>query len=161
LQARYADAVFRKDYAAFADCFTADAEWRIAGAVLTGRVAIRGALERIMGDFERVVMTFGPPALEVGRGEVAARTYVIEQRAFRTAPPSMTVGRYYERVVRDGDAWRFRWRLFQLLYVGPPDLSGDLFDHPDYGPPPGMPPADAPTFSSAALLAAQAEGRAP
>ncbi len=31
LHARYADAVWRKDYPSFGDCFTEDCEWRIAG----------------------------------------------------------------------------------------------------------------------------------
>lgn len=31
LHALYADAVWRKDYESFGDCFTEDAEWRISG----------------------------------------------------------------------------------------------------------------------------------
>ena len=153
LHARYADAVWRKDYAAFADCFAENAEWRIAGVVLRGRAPIQAALEAMMGDFERVLISFRNPVLEVGQGVAAGRTYVTEDRAFRNAPPSSTIGLYYERFVDQGDRWRFSWRLFQLHYVGPPDMSGRFFDQPDYGPPPAMPPADAPTFSSAALLA--------
>ena len=44
LHARYVDAVWRKDYVAFGDCFTTDAEWRIAGMVLHGRAEIVATL---------------------------------------------------------------------------------------------------------------------
>src|ERR1700756_1908090 len=87
LHARYIDAVFRKDYPAFGDCFTEDAEWRIAGMVLRGRPEITGLLERLMDTFHRVLMTFRTPILEVGDGVATGRTYVTEQNAFKTGRP--------------------------------------------------------------------------
>ncbi len=42
--------------------------------------------------------------------------------------------------------WRFIWRMFQTQYSGPLDLSGQWYDLPDYGPPPGVPPLDEATF---------------
>ena len=36
LHARYCDAVWRKDIAAFGDCFAKDAEWRIGGQETAG-----------------------------------------------------------------------------------------------------------------------------
>jgi ketosteroid isomerase-like protein len=143
LHARYVDAVWRKDYPAFADCFTADAEWRIAGMVLRGRAEIAATLERLMENFTRVLMTFRTPVLEVGQGVATGRTYVTEQNAFRNGRAGNSIGLYYERFVDEGDRWRFSWRLFQLHYLGPADLSGDFFEQPDYGPPPAMPPLDA------------------
>jgi hypothetical protein len=61
LQARYTDAVWRQDYAAFADCFTEDGEWRISGMILRGRPQIKEAIERILGNFRRVLISFGTP----------------------------------------------------------------------------------------------------
>jgi hypothetical protein len=143
LHARYADAVWRKDFVAFGDCFTEDAEWRIAGNIFRGRAHIVQTIERVMVDYKRVLMTFRAPLIAVGDGTVAARTYVTEDRAVIKARPGMSIGRYYERIVDQGDRWRFKWRLFQLLYLGPPDLSGSFFENPDYGAPPGMPELDA------------------
>ena len=37
LHARYLDAVWRKDFDAFGDCFAENAEWRIGGKILRGR----------------------------------------------------------------------------------------------------------------------------
>ncbi len=156
LHARYCDAVWRKDYVAFADCFAADAEWRIAGMVLQGRAQIAGTLERLMGNFHRILMTFRTPILDVGDGVASGRTYVTEQSAFKNGRPGTTIGLYYERFVRQGDRWRFSWRLFQLHYMGPADLTGSFFDQADYGPPPAMPPLDAPTYNHSGLGAERA-----
>ncbi len=151
LHARYVDAVWRKDYVAFGDCFTTDAEWRIAGMVLHGRAEIVATLERLMTNFERVLMTFRTPILEIGKGMASGRTYVTEQNGFKNGRPGASIGTYYERFVEQQDGWRFSWRLFQLHYLGPADLSGAFFTQADYGPPPAMPPLDAPTYNYSGL----------
>jgi uncharacterized protein (TIGR02246 family) len=142
LHARYADATWRKDYEAFADCFADDAEWRIAGMVLAGREAITSNIARMMASFERVLITFQTPNLQVGQGTASGRTYAVEHYA-GPLYTGMSMGVYYEHFVRQSDGWRFAWRLFDLQYMGPADLSGSFFPGGDYGPPPGMPPRDA------------------
>ena len=142
LQARYTDAVWRQDYAAFADCFTEDGEWRISGMILRGRPQIKEAIERILGNFRRVLISFGTPILAVGDGTATGRTYVTEKCAWKNGNTNISIGRYYERFVEDGDNWKFAWRLFQLHYRGPADLSGTFYENPDFGAPPGMPEID-------------------
>lgn len=151
LHARYADAVWRRDYVAFGDCFTEDAEWRISGMVLRGRPQIMTTIENLMSHFQRVLMTFQTPILEVGDGAASGRTYSLEQYAAANGPAGTAIGTYYERFVDQGDRWRFSWRLFQLEYMGPSDLSGSFFSNPDYGPPPGMPSLNAPTYNHSGL----------
>lgn len=147
LHAHYVDAVWRKDYEAFGDCFTQDAEWRISGMVLRGRDDIVWNLKRLLPRFRRVLMTFRTPVLQVGEGTATGRTYVTEQSSLLDGSPGMTIGTYYERFVDQGDRWRCNWRLFQLHYMGPEDLSGPFFENPDFGPPPQMPALDAPTYN--------------
>ncbi len=151
LHARYTDAVYRKDYVAFGDCFTEDAQWRIAGTVLQGRAHIMAMLEGLMPNYHRVLMMFRTPILEVGDGVASGRTYVTEQNAFKSGRPGTSIGIYYERFIQQDDRWRFTWRLFQLHYLGPPDMSGTFHEQADYGPPPGMPPLDAPTYNYSGL----------
>jgi hypothetical protein len=151
LHARYTDAVWRHDYDAFADCFTAQAEWRISGKVFRGRAEIRATIERILGNFRRVLISFGTPILEVGDGAATGRTYINERCAWKNGNTNISIGRYYERFVDEGGRWRFDWRLFQLHYRGPPDLTGTFFDNEDYGPPPGMPDPDANTIDHASI----------
>jgi hypothetical protein len=143
LHARYIDAVWRKDYPAFGECWTEDAEWRIRGEIYRGRPQIEAFLERAMSNFHRVIMTFRTPIIELEPGGARARTYVTEQNGFKNGRPGATVGTYFERVVEQDGRWRRSWALFQLHYIGPADLTGTFFDQPDYGPPPAFPPSDA------------------
>jgi ketosteroid isomerase-like protein len=142
LHTRCADAVWRKDSAAFGDCFTKDGEWRISGMILKGRDHIAQTFGAIMGSFEAVLMNFHPPALEVGDGVAEGRTYTTELSAFANGERALAISTYYERYVLQGDRWRFAWRLFHMHYLGPPDLSGTYYRNTDYGPPPAMPGLD-------------------
>jgi ketosteroid isomerase-like protein len=145
LHARYTDAVWRKDADAFARCFTEDGEWRISGMVLKGRPQIAETIERILANFTRVLITFRTPLLDLGDGVASGRTYIDERCAWANGNTNISIGRYYERFVQVDGLWLFKWRLFELHYRGPPDMTGTFFDHPDLGPPPAMPPLDAAT----------------
>ncbi len=146
LHQRYVDAVFRKDAEAFGNCFAENAEWRVGGNVMRGRAEAVEVIKKVFPQFRRILMTFRQPILQVGDGVASGRTYVTENSLFADGRPFAPIGIYYEHFVDEGDAWRFKWRLFQTQYVGPPDLSGTWFDMLDYGPPPAMPPLDEVTY---------------
>lgn len=143
LHARYTDAVWRKDAAAFADCFAEDGEWRISGMTLRGRERIAGTIDRIFVQLHRVLFSYGDPVLDEVDGQWCARVMVNERVAWADGRTNISIGRYYERLVEEAGVWRFGWRLFELHYRGPPDLTGEWYEHPDHGPPPGMPPLEA------------------
>jgi uncharacterized protein (TIGR02246 family) len=143
LHQRYTDAVWRQDFDAFADCFAEDGEWRISGMVLKGRPQIKETIAAILGRFNRVLISFRTPIVELGDGTASARTYIDEKCAWKNGDTNISMGIYYEHFVLQQGRWRFQWRLFQMLYRGDPDLTGTFYDFPDYGPPPGMPPRDA------------------
>ena len=151
LYPRYADAVWRHDYAAVAALFSDAGEFRISGRVYAGRAAIRDALATILGNnFLRVRIVFGTPILTVaGDGTASARTQMTEHCAWKNGDRNIALGTYHDRFVRTPAGWRFDWRLFELDYRGPPDLSGTYFDNPDRGAPPAMPPRDALTHDHA------------
>jgi hypothetical protein len=152
LQAEYCDAVWRLDFDAFGNCFTEDCEWRFAGDVLHGRKAIVEYSRKLMvGKFRGLFVTLRTPMLEVEGGKASGRTYFSAQNILADGRPYYPFGVYYERFVDDGDQWRFSWRFFQTLYAGPPDLSGPLFKDPGFGPPPGFPPDDVPTYNLSGL----------
>ena len=143
LHARYIDAVWRKDANAFGECFTGEARWLIGGQVVDGRAAIVSTIESIFARANRIFLEFGPPLVDpLGPAHVTARTYVTERVSWRDGPANMNLGCYFDHVVERDGVWRFDWRLFQLFYSGPPDLSGEWLDQPDFGAPPGMPPRD-------------------
>ena len=71
-----------------------------------------------------------------------ARTYIDEKCAWKNGNTNIAIGHYYERFAEEDGRWRFAWRMFETLYRGDPDLTGEFFDRTDWGPPPGMPPRD-------------------
>lgn len=143
LHAHYVDAVWRQDPVAFGECFAEDGEWRISGNIWKGRAQMSEMIEKILANAHRILLTFRTPIIEVGDGVATGRTYVTEQCTWKHLPPNISIGRYYEHFVEEGDRWLFQWRLFELHYSGPEDMSGSWHEHPDYGPPPAMPPRDA------------------
>ena len=151
LQARCSDSVWRKDLAAFGDCFTEDAEWRIGGRVLLGRVDCVGFLEAILPHIRRVLITMQTPILDVTGDTAIGRTYLSEANARESRAPVFPIGVYYDRFVRQNERWRFCWHHYQSFYYGPVDLSGPLVERADYGAPFGMPGAQDPAPLSLAF----------
>ncbi len=145
LQARCVDAIWRKDAAAFAECFAEDGEWKIAGLHLHGRAEIESTFAKLLGLCERVFTSVSTPILEVGDGTAFGRTYVAENAKLTNGQTAHTIGIYYERYVEQAGGWKFQWRHWSLQYRGPADLSAPFYDSPDYGPLPGMPGPDDPT----------------
>lgn len=143
LHARYGDAVWRKDIAAFGSCFTEDCEWRISGRALKGRREIVDFMAYVFPLFRRILLTMRTPMVHQENGYVGARTYFTEQSVKASGEPLFAIGTYFDRCVQIKDRWLFNWRLFQSEYAGPPDMSGPLYENPEWGPPPAMPPRDA------------------
>jgi uncharacterized protein (TIGR02246 family) len=160
LQARYADALWRKDADAFAALFARDAEWKVAGMHLKGREEIRATFARFMVHLDRSLMTFRTPIVDVVDGVPCARTYVTESNSFADGQTADTVGIYYERFVQEDGRWLFAWRHWNLYYIGPPGMTTPFYDCIDYGPPPGMPGQDDPTTVRKDFLFTGADGSA-
>ncbi|MGB8364934.1 MAG: YybH family protein [Rhizomicrobium sp.] len=147
LHARFVDAVWRKDADAFADCFAEDAEWKIATMHMRGRNEIGSTFAKLLGACKRVRIILGVPVLEVGQGTAVGRIDATEFAKMMDGSAAMTIGVYYDRYVDKGGRWLFQWRHWGLHYRGPADLSAPFVDCPDYGPPPGLPGPDEPTFT--------------
>lgn len=158
LHARYVDAVWRKDPDSFAELFAVDAEWKIAGMQLRGRAHIKTEFAKFMRHIERVFMIFGTPIVDLSGGTLSSRTHVTENNKFANGQTASTIGIYYERFVNEGDRLRFKWRHWNLYYIGPPDFSAPLYQVKEYGPPPGMPGPDDPTTVRKDFLFTAADG---
>jgi len=139
LYARYADAVWRKDYTAVGKCYADQGEWRIEGRICRGRMEVVKHLEETLAQFKRVLITLSQPVLDIGEGTATARTYSTEQAVFHDGRSLFAMGTYFDRLVEEDGKWYFGWRLFETNYAGPSDLSGSFFDNLDHGSPPAMP----------------------
>jgi uncharacterized protein (TIGR02246 family) len=147
LHGRCVDATWRKDADAFAGCFAENGEWKIAGMHLRGRTEIRDTFAKLLGACEKVQLILGIPVLEFGEGTATGRVQCTEFAKMMDGSSAMTIGIYYDRYVEEKGAWRFKWRHWGLHYRGPADLSAAFVGSPDYGPPPGLPGPDEPTFT--------------
>jgi len=139
LQMRCSDSVWRKDFDAFGDCFTADARWHIGGRMLEGRAQCVGFLREMMPRIERVLITMQTPILDVSGHTAIGRTYLSEANARKDGEPVFPIGIYYDRFVCEDGCWRYAWHHYQSFYFGPIDMSGTMTARANYGAPFGMP----------------------
>ena len=143
LMGRYADAVWRQDSTAFADCWADGAQWKISGREANGRAEIAALFEASVAPSERVMMWTGIPVIDMGEAGVTGRVQVTELIKRKDGAGIRTLGLYYDRYSEQDGRWRFARRHFNLYYYGPPDLSDGIYEGVrEYGPPPGMPGAD-------------------
>jgi ketosteroid isomerase-like protein len=139
LHARFTDAVWRKDQAAFADCFSLDAVWKIAGMQFDGRANIATAFDNLLGRCERVRLITETPLIELAGAVALGRTPVTEMAKMPDGSAALTIGIYHDQYVNEGQFWRYSSRHFSLHYRGPFEMPADLVASPDYGRFPTMP----------------------
>jgi ketosteroid isomerase-like protein len=146
LHARFVDAVWRQDADGFSGCFARDAVWKIAGMEMTGRAEIADGCRRLLGRCEHIRLIVGQPILSVGEdGVLTSRVYVTEMTRLDTATQVIVFGAYFDHYVEEDGGWRFARRHWSFHYRGPFAI-GEYNPYPDYGPPPGMPALDEPTY---------------
>jgi uncharacterized protein (TIGR02246 family) len=146
LLARFVDAVWRQDAAEFADCFTEDGIWKIAGQHVVGRAAIAQACTALLGRCSHIHLITGLPILEVTGKTAKGRLNMTEFARVHDGSTAMALGWYHDDYVEQDGRWRFARRHWSMKYRGAPDLTGHFADTPDYGAFPAGPAADEATY---------------
>lgn len=133
LVGRYCDAVARFDVDAFSALWTEDAIWYIAGGDdRHGRPAITRLFRSARAPFELCIQeTLSSIVDPSGR----ARWYVRELQWRRDGAASQLIGVYDDVLAGSPDDPRFASRRFSVLYRGPLEASGRLYEASDLGPP--------------------------
>lgn len=122
--AAYGDAVTCWDPDLLAGCFAEDAVWEAPGVRAEGRDSIVETIGAIRGRFDRIIhLVHSVAVLSDDSTGAEARTYATELMT-RRGTPGTFVNLYHDRCVLDGDRWLFAHRRLDVLYQGPPDLSG-------------------------------------
>jgi ketosteroid isomerase-like protein len=148
LHARFSDAVWRQDAPAFGQCFARDGEWKIAQLHFRGREEIESKVPAMLAYCERITLITGQPVIELTDvGAAIGRLPMTELSKLKDGSSALTLDIYYDRYVKEDSRWRFAWRHWGLHYRGPIDLSAEFVACPDYGPPPGLPNANEPTYT--------------
>lgn len=136
LVARYADAVNRRDAEAWDATWTKEGEWVVFGTPFQGEKRLE-TWRTLMGGLRFVVQLVHSGVIELQGDEAIARWYLTEQGMSVGDEPMLSLGVYHDRCRRTGEGWRFVSRRFDPLYIGQPDLSGQINPFPqvpDWGP---------------------------
>ncbi len=125
LEARYCDAVNRRDAEAWSATWAQDSQWTLLGRTINGRAGIRAAWQTAMDSYP---MVFHMPVtgLVTLRGEHAlCRWYIHEFVRDQKGNALQFMGVYNDTCVPYGDAWVFKSRRFDIIYYGPGTLTAD------------------------------------
>jgi hypothetical protein len=146
LHARFADAVWRQDGAAFGACFASNGVWKIAGQEFVGAELIGTSCAALLGRCTHIHLVTSQPILGVDGDTVIGRLSMTEFARMNDGSTAMTIGWYHDRYIEEGGLWRFARRHWSFKYRGAPDLTGFFADTPNYGAFPDGPTPDEATF---------------
>ena len=127
LVARYCHAIADRDDKAWAECWSADAEWSVLGQVSSGREAILARYLSLVGGGLRFVEQVATDGVIEVEGDAARGRWRIAETIFpKQGPALVNRGSYDDAYRRDRDGvWRFARREFKAYYFGAPDLSAE------------------------------------
>ena len=136
LLARSSDCVWRKDLDRYGSCWSTNGEWRILGSVVRGREAIKVAWWGFMDPLRSAWQVAHNLVLQTADHQAHGRIYLDETLVLADGTVQLSRGIYHDTYVIEEGQWTFGKRHFDLVYVGPTDMSGRFFPTIPYGPAP-------------------------
>lgn len=136
LLARSSDCVWRKDTENYAQCWATDGEWRILGTETKGRDNIKSAWAGHMNPLIGAWQAASSLTFAAEGEEIIARIYLEETLYLKTGGITLTRGVYHDRYRIENDVWVFGKRHYDMIYIGPADMTGRVFQTINYGPAP-------------------------
>ncbi len=101
----------------WADLFTDDARFVLSGQVTEGRDSIRTMMAAMMLPDRRGQHVISNSLVDLDGDSATASTDYLFVRPTSEGPTIVAAGRYRDRLVRDGNRWRFRERAITMLGV--------------------------------------------
>ena len=101
-----------------ADLFTSDARMLMLDREVEGRQAIADLLAQVLPDGARGVHMTANSLVDVNDSEARVTTDYLFVRPFVEGPKIVAAGRYYDRLRRDEDRWRFSERKITQVAQG-------------------------------------------
>jgi ketosteroid isomerase-like protein len=125
LRGEFTDAGMMRDYDRFASLFTADGVWRIPGvADFTSREDIRAGIKRLQSAWEYFIQNTHPGIIRLDGDTAFGRTYVSEFGRFNDGRSALNYSVYHDRYQRISDGWKFKERVYEVLYLDTTPLTG-------------------------------------
>jgi hypothetical protein len=125
LRAEFTDAGLMRDYDRFASLFTPDGVWRIPGvADFVSREEIRAGIERLHSIWDYFIQNVHAGITRLEGDTARGRTYVSEFGCLRDGGSVLNHSVYHDRYQRISDGWKFRERVYEVLYLDLTPLTG-------------------------------------
>ena len=125
LIARYADAVNRSDQNDWGATWAEDGFWSLMGMESRGRDNIVQFWLGAMSGFKFALHMNGSGTLTIDGDRATGRWYLTEYTCDNDENTATIAGVYDDVYVKQDGNWLFAERLYQVLYMGPADLSGN------------------------------------
>ncbi len=115
LNARYCDAIIRRDPIDWGALWHEDAKWYLLGNWIEGRDSIVAAWEEALSGLPVVYQRMSGEIIEVDGDSAACRVYVDEQVVDAEGTALNFVGVYNDKCVYRGEKWMYMVRRFDLI----------------------------------------------
>lgn len=124
----YGDAIGRRDFAALADLFVADASWKVGPPFdlhFTG-AAIVPTIAAILETYSFFLQMTQGRVISLAGDKAQARTIIREIGQSADGASGLdNLGRYHDEMIRTPQGWKFASRRFEPLYVDTAPLRGN------------------------------------
>ena len=123
LNAASADAVMRRDAAAWSTVWARDGRWFFLGEWIEGRDAIVKRWQDAMSGFPVVYHQITSEQIAVSGDTAKSRVYLAEEVITAEQLCLRFIGVYNDVCTRLDAGWRYKSRHFDLIYQGPGSLN--------------------------------------
>ena len=131
--ARFADALNRRDMAAFGRLWWPEAVWELTAPVnqtLTGAGPILTQATEMLGGFELLIVMAHEPTIEVQGDTATARWLMHEVHRTPAGQGEATYALYADELARRQGEWRFLRRTYATLFSQQVPLNGPAYPLP-------------------------------
>lgn len=120
LYGAYADCSWRNDPEGWADLFTADGVWKSHLFDCKGRDELIAEWKRLWADWSNVMFLSEIGSIEVDGDRARVRSYAREAVELKSGGIFKLAGKYDDDLVRQDGRWRFKSRVYQLMFTEMP-----------------------------------------
>ena len=118
LEARYCDAVIRRDADAWGSTWAADGVWEFMGQVIEGRENILSFWKQAMDGFPMIIHHYFSGGLKIDGDQATCRWYILETVRDINGESKQFFGVYNDTCIKSDGGWLFKKRCFDLIYQG-------------------------------------------
>jgi len=123
LNARYCDAVMRRDSDAWRSLWHRKSRWFFLGEWLEGQDAVVARWEEAMSGFPVVYHQINSEIIDATNDEASSRVYIDEEIVTADGDSLRFIGVYNDHCVKEDNNWLYLTRRFDLIYQGPGALQ--------------------------------------